>query len=461
VRLLRFALVAFALLAPSAAWAQAETWSAYPSSVYREGPGLRVGNAPIVFHPGFILEGGYDTNVFYSPPGKEVGAGVLRLRAHMDIATLPPQRMEGDTGTADPKVDFRFSGQVEYRQYLSSLSQVLRQGAIDLIGIADLGILPKGPFTLRINETFIRTSDPRNYEVTIGTAQFPHDFNRFGVLAGYRAGRLEFGIGDYVDYNHWEDPDLRFDMVHNEAEAVVRYRFLPQTTASLVMRVGYIDYFHAPQFEAIPVRAYAVVDSLITRWLGTYDYIGYGNSLHQTKGTDSFNSAIAHVEFRFYLPKGSQISLGYDRDFFDSLFANYFTDDAGFISFDQPLVYRMTAHLDGGIRYRQYYGLNTDPSFYGAVAFIPADHRNDIVYSLHAQLSIKALNWLQVSLNYNLQGDKTDFIFQTCGGPSPMQDPTTMMLACPKDPTTGMEMRTNLRADYLKHSVLLRLDFAY
>src|SRR5581483_5658183 len=130
---LRLVIVALAL-APAVAWAQAETWSAYPSSVYREGPGLRIGQAPIVFHPGIILEGGYDSNVFYSPAGQETGAGVLRIRAHLDIATLPPQRMEGDSGTADPKVDFRFSGQVEYRQYLSGSSDVLHPGQINLLG---------------------------------------------------------------------------------------------------------------------------------------------------------------------------------------------------------------------------------------------------------------------------------------------------------------------------------------
>ena len=90
----------------SALDARAQSGSPYSQSVYNEGPGFRLGAAPLVIHLGLAAEGGYDTNVFYLPYN-EISSPMLRLRAHVDLATLPPQAYEGDNSSADPKIDFR------------------------------------------------------------------------------------------------------------------------------------------------------------------------------------------------------------------------------------------------------------------------------------------------------------------------------------------------------------------
>jgi hypothetical protein len=60
----------------------------YPSTLWREGPGFKVLRDGLVLHPGFAADLGYDSNVLML--GQGGGAGVLRLRAHLDLATLPP-----------------------------------------------------------------------------------------------------------------------------------------------------------------------------------------------------------------------------------------------------------------------------------------------------------------------------------------------------------------------------------
>jgi hypothetical protein len=423
--------------------AQAQTgqWNPYSTTVYREGPGLRLGTTPLVLHPGVAIEGGYDSNVFFMRDNP-VGAGLLRLRAHLDLATLPPQRMEGDAGTADPKVDFRLSTQVEYREYLSGETFIQSQRSVNVFASMDLGILPRGPFTVRINDTYVRTVDPRNLDAqppansVIG--QFSRNYNRASVLATYRSAssRFEFGVGDNFDLNLWENPDIgRFgDMIGNEAQAFFRVRFLPQTIGNVTARVGYIRYLNNDLFEAIPVRLTAGISSLITTWFGVGAAIGYGGSFHRAAGVVSFNSVIANLEARFFLPKAARLTLGYDRDFFDSLLSAWYVDDRIFVAFDQPLIYRLTAHLDGGVRFRHYEGL-TDPTAFGYNAY-SAMARDDLVFDLHAELQVRATSWLGFAASYNLVGNQTDFFFVDSAN-------------------------RQINAGYIKHSVFLRADFAY
>ena len=417
-----------------------ESWNPYSTTVYREGPGFRLGSAPLTLHPGLAVEGGYDTNVFYAPSDQVAqGSGLLRLRAHLDLGTLTPQRLDEQPSSADPKVDFRFSTQVEYREYLTSNPDIQSQRSVNLVAAADLSILPRGPFTLRISDSFVRSVDPRNEE---GPRNFTRDFNRAGILASYKfpGARLEIGVGDFVEFNFWESRDIQFgNTIADDAQAYARYRFLQQTVGSLLVRAGYRTYTNISkgQLDSAPVRVLAGVSSLITTWFGVAGAIGYGNSIALAKGRSSFNSALANAELRFFLPRGSRLSLGYDRDFFDSLFANFYVDDKLYLAFDQPLIYRLVAHIDGGVRFRHYEGL-VDPSLINYVSYSPNnDTRDDLVYDAHAELNVQALSWLSCGVSYNLIADHTDFAFVPAAPGAPVH------------------------VDYLKHAVFARVDIAY
>jgi hypothetical protein len=405
--------------------------------VYGEGPGFRLGSAPLVIHPGLAVEGGYDSNVFYLP-SNETASALLRLRAHVDLATLPPQAFENDHSTADPKVDFRLSAQAEYREYLTSNETVRQQRSINLLGSADLAFLPRGPFTLRLSDVFMRTVDPRT-EVLAGS--YTRDFNRLGFLASYRWGGLEVGVGDYFQLNIWETPDLKFgNDLSDEGQAFARLRVLPQTQVSASVRAGWVHYNNNAVIDSVPVRALIGATTLFTSWLGASVNVGYGNSLNQKNA--SYNNVIGSADLRFMLPLAARITLGYDRDFYDSLFANYYSDDHVMLAYDMPFIGRFAGHIDGGVRFRHYASL-VAPTVLGAMSY-NSPTRDDLVYEVHAEVTMRALDWLAFAVSYGLVADHTDFAL--IGSPLQQQpDPNAQ-------PTP---------LGYLKHTAFLRADVAY
>jgi hypothetical protein len=408
--------------------------SPYSTAVYNEGPGLLIGPR-LVLNFGLSVESGYDSNVFYLP-AYEVGSPMLRLRAHVDMTTASSKPIIGDNSTANPVVDFRFSAQVEYREYLSSREDVQAQRSVNLLAATDVALFPRGPFTLRLVDSYLRSIDPRNAE---SLANFTRDYNRVGLIGSFRSGRFEYGLSDYFNVNWYESKDITFgNSLSNEGEAFARYRVLPRLLLSLTTRFGYVHYQGNSAVDGIPVRAVAGASATFTTWLGGAVAVGYGNSfnLHGP----SFNSVIGSADLRFLLPRAARITLGYRRDFYDSLLANVYSDDQVYASFDQPFASRISAHLDGGVRFRHYIGL-IDPAVIHATGFSPSDGRDDQIFDAHAELTVRCFSWLVAGLSYNLLWDRTDFAILS-GGTA-----TTPPLATP--------------VHYIKHSAFARLDFAY
>jgi hypothetical protein len=425
------AVLVLVFFAPLAARAQNQAASPYDATVYREGPGFRLGEAPLVIHPGLAVEAGYDSNVFYLP-SREVGSALLRLRLHLDMATLPPQLVNAQPSSSDPKIDFRLTTQVEYREYLTDNSKVQDQRSVNVLASADLGILPYGPFTLRLNDTFLRSVDPRNAE---SSRQFSRDTNRVGVLATYRpfaSGNLEFGLGDYFQFNLYEDKDVSFgNYLSDEAQAFGRLRVLPRTVLQLLVRAGYIEYSHDAELESVPFRVLFGASTMFTTWLGASANLGYGNSF-SSKGA-SYNNVIANAELRFLLPYAAKVTLSYDRDFYDSMFARFYVDDHIFVTFDQPLIKHISAHVDGGVRFR-HYGTLVTPTIIGAATY-NLTARNDRVYDAHVEFIYRPLAWFEAAVSYNLIADDTKFAF--------------------------VNGTTTTPVNYIKHSAFFRADFSY
>lgn len=426
LRSLPLLLLALALV-PATANAQGGPGAPYGSSVYSEGPGFRLGHLPLTVHPGLSTEVGYDSNVFYLP-SNEIGSAMLRLRAHVDLTTLPPQSYEGDKSTADPKIDFRFSALAEYREYLTSNPAVQAQRSLNVGATLDFTALPRGPFTLRVVDNFLRTVDPRNQE---STANYTRDYNRTGIVASYRRGIVEFGLADNFVLNLFETPDANFaNNYSNEGELFVRVKVLARTLLTASARAGYVNYTGNASLEAVPLRLLVGASTLFTTWFGASLSAGFGYSFNLHG--ESFGSVIGSANLLFLIPHAGRITVGYRRDFSDTALANVYSDDQAYVAYDQPLVSRLTAHLDGSVRFRNYISL-VDPSVLGASGF-SSPTRSDRIYEAHAELNVRATSWLVAGVSYNLLADDTDFAVLS---PNPVP------------------------VRYLKHSAFARVDIAY
>lgn len=416
------------LLATHAA-AQERAWNPYGLEVYREGPGFKLGQSALVVHPGVSLEAGYDSNVYYQPT-RPIDSAVLRLRLHLDLAPLPIDPATGST--ADPKVDFRLSTQLEYREYLSTNATIRSARSFNALLSGFVTLFPRGKVSLRFDEDFIRSVDPRDGE---GPVNFARVYNRFGVTVTGRpgGGRLEVGAGDSFIVQRFDDADVAFgNSLQNDARLFARFKIFSRTILSAVAHVGYVYYNNSPTLETVPLRLIVEVSSPVTSWLEGTLALGYGGSI--ALRSKRLETAISQEELRFLLPLGIRIVAGHKRDFSDSIFASYYTDDVIYVGYQQPFLKRLRAFADAQVHFRHYDGL-LDPTNFGYQGYSSTE-RDDLLYEAHAGLSVQVLRWLVVRAVYNLLADHTSFDFLRTDG-------------------------TSLNASYIKHSVFAGVDLAY
>ena len=114
----------------------------YPGQVFREGPGIRVLRDGLVLHPGVAAELGWRQQPALA--SKSAHSGVLRLRAHVDLATLPPQRLDNTL----PTLEFRVGAAIEYRQYFSTDYRVGNMAQVNAQSDAELTLFRGRPLSL-------------------------------------------------------------------------------------------------------------------------------------------------------------------------------------------------------------------------------------------------------------------------------------------------------------------------
>ncbi len=440
--------------APDAARAQYVAYGpfeVYTPTVFREGPGFKIGDG-LVLHPGLSTELGYDSNALWA--GAAGGAGVLRLRPHLDIATLSPQRLgEGEGEGARPRLIFRFGAAVEYRQYLSTDFRIGTTQQFNASSDADLKIKPYDPLSFRLYNHFLVTNDARNLEVTPPFA--PRIYDRIGALVTFRPrnGPLELGLGESFRIDSYLQSELAANRaLSNDIDLYASLRVLPETTVKLAVRSSYVSFYDAAAVipNSAPLRITAGAQSLILPWLGASLYVGYGNSLHfnvpamsavaPTLVGDlsrvSYNNFVGGAEARLLLIQRMRLLVGWSRDFFDSLFATYFVDDHLYVHYEHNLWRSLVARVNFDTYFRDY-GALVSPSTLSYRAYRNGQtQRKDTLVGLSVEATYRPLAWLEAGVSYSLLDDLTDFGF-----------------------VDGAGTRTD--AAFVKHVVLFKVDLAY
>jgi hypothetical protein len=395
------------LIAPAAASAQLLI-------KYNEGPGLKLGDA-VVFHPGAAVQTSYDSNVFYNASDEGVkSAPLINSIIHLDLSTLSPQRMEGQEGKASSQVvDFRLRFAGAYRAFISSNENIKKQSNFDVDTGLNALFNPKGKVRFRVFDDFLRTITPQNTETT---GSYIRDYDVGGADLAIAPGgeMLTFKLGYQFTLDHWENKwsnglsSFNPDFYGHQFGLEAKWKFLPKTAAFLQVTEGINsrpDYLinNVKHPDSYPLRVWAGLVGQLTYLMSVTVRAGYGNGFYQgvtgRASVGNFNNFVGGAEFAWQLTTTGKLKIGYDRNFYDSLWSDYYTDDRVYLGYDHMFFSRLILHLDGGYRYRQYEGL--DAAVWGVTS------RNDNVVDAHAGVDYRILDWLYVGVGYDLWYDGT------------------------------------------------------
>lgn len=403
-------LVACALACfPAAAVAQA--W--LPDRAATEGPGIKLGES-LLLHPGVGLEGGYNSNPMrYSSDdlNRDVeGAGRLRVTPYLDLATRTGKRLIEDEGVIDktpPKVNFRLGVAGYYDHFFTKQPRIEKQRHFGVDTHLNFVLFPEGSFSLLADAVYLRTLQP--YESS-ADAWARHTLRPgLGVRIRPGGGTLSFETGYRLDFLHFEDPDLaeRNDKIKHIARLVTSWKVLPKTALVSKVLFSPITYLGSDSinYNSTPIRSLFGIQGLLTNKFALAALAGYGASFY--KEGDDFDSVIANLKLQFFITPFSHLSIGGERDFVDSLYANYYVKTGGFIAFRQMFGGIVLGTLKGDVFHRSYSRLTGSLPPLGATPSQP--ERSDIWASGMLLVEIRATDWLAFHVSAQYSGDITDF----------------------------------------------------
>jgi hypothetical protein len=409
-------LVAFVL--PATAGAQA--W--LEDRENSEGPGIKLGDS-LVLHLGLGVEGGYDTNAFYKDEALDPdGAGRLRITPYIDLATRSGKRKEViDEGVPDataPKAAFRLGLATYYDHYFAT-SEARKNAVNQLNGLNGLGVdthlnfvmFPEGNFSLILIAGYLRTlqpyesaSDARNHHlVTPGIG--------FRIRPG--GGTLEFELGYRLKFLYFEDPNMGMSNNHHahDVQFETRWKLFPKT--ALLSRTNFTPtvYYETGGInnDSKPIRSLLGLQGLITERFGLKLLGGYGASFY-SRGPN-FDGMLAEGELMFYITPTSNLRLGGERDFVDSLYANFYVKYGGYVAFQQMFGGLVLGTVKGEVYYRDY--ITYVGTLASGVEPVPnPSERSDVFASASLALEVRATDWLSFHASGKFSADITDHEYE-------------------------------------------------
>jgi len=385
---------------------------------YNEGPGIWLSDG-WVFHPGLGLEGGYDTNALHRSENVE-GAGRIRLTPYIDFATEPPQRRVEDEGVvvAPPKVDFRWGLAAFYDHYFSDDEAVSNQSDVGVDTTLNLELFPYGTWTLILFDNYMRSKE--NFE-TANEAGFNRDSN-VGKLAvryspGGRALEFQLGYANHLDY--YEEDTLSYgSYMGHEVQFDAKWRFFPKT--ALVLKTSFMPtfYFENRNSDLLPLRLWLGLNGLFTERFGLLILLGYGNGFYYNG--PNFNSFIGRLEATYFIGPFSNLRIGVERDFQNSMWANFYDKIGGYVKYTHLLLRSLLLGAKVGVYYRDYSETPASETRDTLTLTYSTTDRWDIWLDVGILAEYRVLDWLGFYLTADYMADFTDFEVtgQFPGGPA-------------------------------------------
>jgi hypothetical protein len=349
-----------------------------------EGAGIRGGD--FEFHPGIGAELGYDSNYFLrtskvdprfvngAPLNPPVEGGLLRVTPSLTMNTASTSRQEGVPASGAPLV-FNAGISATYREFIGN--QELRdQRNVSGNAFARLDINQSKPIGFGIFANYQRLIQP-------AVVSDPNlSFNRSDVGVGAEivaipgGGTLDMRAGyQFFGALFEESNGAPYTNLTHEISVRNRWRFRPRTALFHDTSLRFTSYPNANRSlfylnDSTPLRTRFGLTGLLTDRFGVLLAAGYGATFFQKPelaSTKQYDSINAQAEGTFYLSQGagvdepgkatlllSTISLGYTRDFQNSLLANFYTSNKGYLKVVYTFGNKLVATLDGYVEALSY-----------------------------------------------------------------------------------------------------------
>ncbi|MDB4945252.1 MAG: hypothetical protein JWP97_4786 [Labilithrix sp.] len=369
-----FALVAGAVTLLASTEASAQEWM--KDRRYQEGAGIRTGNLEL--HPGIGAEVGYDSNYFlrtYKEGNQYVNgapnlpvreAGLLRVTPSLSLSTLSNQRTEGST--QPQAVAFRAGIAATYREFIG-VQEIRDQRNVSGNAYARLDVFQNRPVGFGVFANYQRLIQP-------SVVSDPNlSFNRSDVGAGAEVvalpggGALDLRLGYQFFGAFFEESNgVPYTNTTHEISMRNRWRFRPRTALFHDTTLRFISYPNADRAlnylnNSTPLRTRLGLTGLVTDRFSVLVAAGYGATFFEKANrasTQQYDSLNAQAEATFYLSQNngagdpnnaslllSTLTLGYVRDFQNSLLGNYYDSNKGYARVVYFFGGRALLQLDG------------------------------------------------------------------------------------------------------------------
>ena len=318
-----------------------------------EGAGIRSGDLEL--HPGIAGEVGYDSNWFLrsnkegptiangAPALPPADAAVFRVTPSFYLSTIGVQRQDG--GRIEPRfVSFRGGASATGRAFIGE--DMSKQHNIGVTADARLDLNQGRPIGFGVFAGYNRLIQPQVL------ADPNLSFNRSDLRAGAEVvaipggGTLDLRAGYQIQASLFEESNgVPYSSLTHEISAKNRWRFRPRTALFSDTSLRFVNYPNAERAlnflnNSTPLRTRFGLTGLITDRLGALLAAGYGATFFQNSQLASsvqYDSVNAQVEGTYYLGQGgganepgkgtlllSTVSLGFLRDFQNSLLGNFY-----------------------------------------------------------------------------------------------------------------------------------------
>jgi len=382
---------------------------------YAEGMGVKLGSS-MVFHPGLGVEGGYDSNVYYSRD-TQVGAARLRIAPYFDFATLPPQRMAESEGEGKkPSVEFRLGLAGVYEDWFGSDKSLNDRRDFGVMTDLLFILFPYGKWRLQLDDSFTRTITPPNESAPYN---YTRDYNDAGLGIKFVPGdALSVGLRYNFNINFYEEKDLRpagnYQM--HKVQLNSMWKFLPKTAITFD---GEFFPFIRDSDHISGTNIYLADRSYdLNLWLGMVGLFtskfgvalrgGYTGGFYS--GGDELDSWLLNAELRFFTTPMSMLRIGFIRDRRPSYFTNYYMRNEGYITYEQLIKGRVLVSAKVLGSYLQYSTMyEGNPPNLHPCTLVNDPTRTDWYISTLLFAEYRIRDYVAVNLTLQFDADITDF----------------------------------------------------